>query len=424
MCVSLLPAFSVSANAFAVNDYTVYTSWWEYNTPTEYTGFKDIIQSETKHNKITVQSDIILPTAIRAETMFDIKFDVMLSEAENISLRQIYLKDGNGTTIDSIYDASFVDGRIEAKSIQVPKDVKSIRVFFDITNPTWTDEYGNTYLSGYKVNTYYNGSLKNISQNIESLSVTADGYVMYTPSAGDTETYKPMSKYVIGLASTQEKANSKNADILEIGKSIELKNDITIHIIVSDELPEVEPSEPEPITYLYECQWNNIEITEVDEGGLINNIIGWIKKIYNGITSIPTKITETANSIIESITQLPQKIADIVKNLFIPSEDDITAIKTDFEDLLSDRFGAVYESSDILVDFATAFTDQGTQETITFPSTTVNLAGTDFTFGGWEVDVVPDFLSGLIDVLKLIVNISCTFLFVNGMRKRLEGILE
>lgn len=432
MCVSLLPAFSVSANAFAVNEYTVYTSWWEYNTPAEYTGFKDIIESDTNYNKITVQTDIILPVAIRAETMFDIKLDVMLSDAENITLREVKLKDGNGTTIETLTGVTFVDGRIEAKSIQVSKDVKTIRVYFDITNPTWVDQFGNIH-DTYSVDSgtvyLYNslGALKYTKENVINIKITSDGKIQVQKTDYTYEINYGQhisgnkNDYVVGFASTKENAQANNADLLTIGGIMEIFQNTDIYVITSQELA---PPEPDPTIYMYECQWNNIEITEVDEGGLINNIIGWIKKIYNGITSIPTKITETANSIIESITQLPQKIADSVKNLFIPSEDDITEIKTDFEELLSDRFGAVYESSDILVDFATAFTDQGTQDTITFPSTTVHLAGAEFTFGGWEVDVVPDFLSGLIDVLKLIVNISCTFLFVNGMRKRLEGILE
>ena len=133
-------------------------------------------------------------------------------------------------------------------------------------------------------------------------------------------------------------------------------------------------------------------------------------------------------SIWEAISGLPKKIVDGIKDaligLFVPSEADMTAMKDKWEQLLSDRFGAVYESADIISDWAGAFTYTSTKTTVTFPTVSLNLAGTTFVFGGWEVDVVPDQFEGIIDTLKLIVNIACTYLFVNGMKKRLEGVLS
>ena len=91
------------------------------------------------------------------------------------------------------------------------------------------------------------------------------------------------------------------------------------------------------------------------------------------------------------------------------------------------RFGAVYESTTIIDDFATAFSNASNteeQEFVTFPTITVNLVDTPFSFGGWEVDVVPDGFEFLVNTLKMITSIACTFLFVNAMRKRLEDIFK
>lgn len=140
------------------------------------------------------------------------------------------------------------------------------------------------------------------------------------------------------------------------------------------------------------------------------------------------KQTGLLGNILTGITNLPSKIGDAItngiKNLFIPTKEDLVSVKDDWEQLLSDRFGAVYESTDIIDDFANAFTYDGTQETIDFPEITIELAGADFVFGGWEVDVIPERFDFLIDMLKLLIDIVCTFAFVNAMKKRLEGVLS
>ena len=434
MCVSLLPAFSVSASAIDVDGISVYTHWWKTETPTEYESFESIIETEENSNRITVQTDYYIPIAIEANQTFNFETQVVYSDSDSATIREVQFLNPNWGIIHKMSNVSHSDGYINITEIQLDQKVKYIRVIMDFVNPTWVDQYGNTYAVNMgTVNLYTTtGVKKKTYESVVYVTVNNDGKLIIQKS-DNTETtvaataiYGAAGKYIVGLSSTAENANSGLADIAILGEIVRIEEDTNLYVINSTELtaPDKPTPEPEPIVYMFEFSVNSAKIEEQDEQGLINGIIQWIKKIYTGITSIPQKITETAQNIIQTISELPQKLAEAIKNLFIPSEADITAIKTDFEDLLSDRFGAVYESSDILVDFATAFTDQGTQETITFPSTTVNLAGADFTFGGWEVDVVPDFLSGLIDVLKLIVNISCTFLFVNGMRKRLEGILE
>lgn len=173
--------------------------------------------------------------------------------------------------------------------------------------------------------------------------------------------------------------------------------------------------------YEFDFAITSVNVTIQDEGGLLNGIIAWLKKVVDSITELPGKIV---NGIGEKLTAFGTWIVDQIKGLFIPSEESIIELKTKFEELLRDRFGAVYDSADIIDDFASSFSYTETDPSVTFPTVTVNLAGTDFTFGGWEVDVIPDRFEGIVDVLKLLISMVATVFFVNALRKRLEDILE
>lgn len=137
---------------------------------------------------------------------------------------------------------------------------------------------------------------------------------------------------------------------------------------------------------------------------------GFLERIWNGITELPGKI----------VTGIKEAIQD----LFVPDAEAIASQKDKWEGLLADRFGAVYEAGTIAEDFAAAFVPGETQDMITFPATTFDLGEADFTFGGWEVDVIPDGFEGIIDTLKLIINIVCTLAFVNGLKNRFENVLD
>lgn len=171
----------------------------------------------------------------------------------------------------------------------------------------------------------------------------------------------------------------------------------------------------------------NVKSSEEIQGG----IFAWVKKIFKSIVDLPKNIANSIKSFFtelgEKILALGDKLLDGIKNLFVPTEQDITDVKGQFEELLSTRFGAVYESTTIIDDFSTAFSNASSteeQEFVTFPTITVNLVDTPFSFGGWQVDVVPDGFEFLVNTLKMITSIACTFLFVNAMRKRLEDIFK
>lgn len=187
----------------------------------------------------------------------------------------------------------------------------------------------------------------------------------------------------------------------------------------------------------FTTSFKSININEVSEKTLLSSIVDWIKKIISGITELPSKIanslknffenvvnavTNIGNLIKNSIVDLGNTLLDGIKNLFIPSEKDITVMKEKWDTLLSERFGALYQVTQLIHDYAVAFKEQN-KSTITFPNVTIPLAGSDFTFGGWEVQIVPDGFNAIFTVLKTITSILATCLFVNSLRNRFEKIL-
>jgi hypothetical protein len=61
---------------------------------------------------------------------------------------------------------------------------------------------------------------------------------------------------------------------------------------------------------------------------------------------------------------------------------------------------------------------------ITMPQVTVSLAGTPFTFGGYQVDIIPDGFETLQQMCRLAVSMVCTVVFINMLKEKLEWILR
>lgn len=159
-----------------------------------------------------------------------------------------------------------------------------------------------------------------------------------------------------------------------------------------------------------------------DTGGLLGNIIKIATNIKDGITDLGGKVTTGFGNVVNSITQLPSKIwsffEDGLKGLFIPTEEQMIEVKTDWDNLLSDRFGGLYQSIQLIDDYASSFTNTESKNTIKVPELSVDLVGSTFTFGGQDVQIIPDKFSFLIDVIKTIISIIATTFFVNGLRNR------
>lgn len=151
-----------------------------------------------------------------------------------------------------------------------------------------------------------------------------------------------------------------------------------------------------------------------EANGLLANIKDGISNLFNAIQNV-----------VSSIVQLPSKLMDALKGFFLPDEDFIAGYKAKFENLLSSHLGALYQSIDAFKSLDDAFSSAvTTQDSIQMPEVTVTLAGTDYTFGGYTVKMIPDKIVPIVNILKTLLGIVATLLFVNMLKHRYEGVVS
>ena len=168
---------------------------------------------------------------------------------------------------------------------------------------------------------------------------------------------------------------------------------------------------------------NNIKDGIVDlPGKIASSIKAFFDNVVNAVTNVMNAVTSIGDLIKNAIVNLGNFLLDGIKGLFVPSEEDITEMKDRWTDLLRDRFGALYQTVELIDSYGKSFQAQE-KNSITMPSIDLSLAGAVFTFGGWEVQVVPDGFDVLFNALKLIISIVCTIWFVNGLKNRFEKLV-
>lgn len=173
----------------------------------------------------------------------------------------------------------------------------------------------------------------------------------------------------------------------------------------------------------------NAGMDEVDQStGLLSSLIEWVKSIRQGVTQIFETLSSGFGAVVNGITSLPrliwEKIETGLKNLFVPDEQYISDYMVDMDALLDEKFGAVYQVIDVTLESWDRISANDEQNTIDFPETTIALPDdNEFTFGGYEVPIVPDGFEWLATALKGFVGVVCTVMFVNGLRKRYDEVM-
>lgn len=171
-------------------------------------------------------------------------------------------------------------------------------------------------------------------------------------------------------------------------------------------------------------------VNSLDDG--FNKINGTIteesksikEKIVNAADSIKNKLQDVKDGIVNKLEDVKIGLLDGIKKFFIPDETKMQEMHDKWDELFSSRFGALYEVSQIIRDFASELKYTSEQHVITLPAVTVNLSGTDFTFGGYDVDLVPDErLSILLSTLKIITSIVCTLAFLNALKRKYDVLV-
>lgn len=158
---------------------------------------------------------------------------------------------------------------------------------------------------------------------------------------------------------------------------------------------------------------NVVESAQQNTQNIINTVTQKVDEVKTGITEVK-----------DSILDLPNKISEMLIGLVVPDEQTMIEQRDNWDNLLAERFGAVYESVEVMDSIAAAFQSSAETSTITLPAVTVGLAGTDFTFGGYDVEVVPEGFDSLVTALKLIIDIVVTLAFINAMKSRYEQLVS
>jgi len=142
------------------------------------------------------------------------------------------------------------------------------------------------------------------------------------------------------------------------------------------------------------------------------------------------------------IKSIPEKLGELLKKLFIPTEDQVTNFKDDTEELLQSRLGLVWESGQLIYSSAIHFYlfKPDKESSLTFPALKVNMSdqgvfsegskktGTNFVM--WDKQTVKfDFLKDkpykqLYDLYKVVVCGMLVCIVINYAYRKGEKILS
>lgn len=165
-----------------------------------------------------------------------------------------------------------------------------------------------------------------------------------------------------------------------------------------------------------------------EEAGLLDGILGWCKNIFNKVEESWAVMSAGFANIGTWFSELPGKLWDVMseglKSLFVPDEEYITGYKDKWDELLSSRLGAVYQVVNVIDESWSNIQNADQINTISMPSVTIPLPnGNSFSFGGYDVKIVPDRFDVLVTALKSIIGIVCTAMFINGLKSRYDEVM-
>lgn len=178
-------------------------------------------------------------------------------------------------------------------------------------------------------------------------------------------------------------------------------------------------------TYTGEFNGDNtyqVSVTQSsEEAGLLSGLIEWVKQIFD-------RIGEGFSNVVNSIVELPGKIWDKIKagleELFVPGDQYITIWKENINQMLYVKFGAVYEVIGIMQDSWVDVLTSDVTNTISLPETTIDLPENEtFSFGGYDVLIVPEGFEWLATIIKTLLSCICTVMLVNGLRERYDEVM-
>lgn len=159
-----------------------------------------------------------------------------------------------------------------------------------------------------------------------------------------------------------------------------------------------------------------------------HDVLDWFSSVYYAILDGFANLWDGIQSVVDTLLGLPAKIWGFIENglhkLFVPGTDFMVDFSENWDSLLENKFGAVYEVVSLTFDSWDRIQASNEQNTITIPQTSINLPeGVSFSFGGQDVRIVPQGFEWLATTIKTFVGGLCTIMFVNGLRKRYDEVM-
>ena len=148
--------------------------------------------------------------------------------------------------------------------------------------------------------------------------------------------------------------------------------------------------------------------------GLLNGIIGMIQNVINAIVALPGNI---ANAILNGL-----------QSLFVPSQEDFTNLKTQYETLLEERLGFIWQAGEWVVTFGQSIltaVQGGNEYTFTFPGISFPMNGTTYVLAEpVQVSLQNAFFDVVRPVLGTIVAMVCVVAFVHTAEDMVTAVVS
>lgn len=163
-------------------------------------------------------------------------------------------------------------------------------------------------------------------------------------------------------------------------------------------------------------------VSETPGGGFDEESKGLLRTIVDGVKAIVTGIIEMPGKIASAIL-------DGLKGLFVPSAEEITAIKESYEDLLSERLGFIWQAGEMVISFGqsvlSAF-ETATDFQFEFPGVSFELPelGQVTLIEPQTVSVNNAFMDVMQPVLGTIVSFICVLAFINTAERMVVAVVS
>lgn len=152
--------------------------------------------------------------------------------------------------------------------------------------------------------------------------------------------------------------------------------------------------------------------------GLLSGILGILQTIWDTITS-------GFGNVIDAVLSIPQTIINLftsaMQSLFVPTDEDLEGIFDDFDTLLEDKLGAIYQVGASLSDVWDALNTTTATTSLTFPA--VSIPGTGFTLPAQTVPIWPAGFTALQSFVRTGTSMVIILLWIKGLHHRFSVIL-